>query len=93
MIAVTLRCLQVYVGDVTFVPFMKFWQQACEESNPPFQVSASYFSLFSFHRDSFPEVLLSTMMHLLQQEQLPACTKQTSLCVVMLLLLSPRIDS
>lgn len=59
------------------VAFMKFWQQAYEESNLPFQVSVSYFSLLSSHKASFPEVLLSTMMYLLLQEQLPACTKQT----------------
>lgn len=83
----------VYVRDVTFVAFMKFWQRACEESNLPFQVAVSYFSLFSCHRDSFPEVLLSTMMHPLQQEQLPACAQHTNLRDVVLLLLSPRIDS
>lgn len=72
---------------------MKFWQQVHEESNLPFQVAVSYFSLFFSLRASFPEVLLSTMRYLLQQGQLPACTKQTSLCDIVFLLLSPRIDS
>lgn len=48
--------------------------------------------LVLLYRASFPGVLLSPVMYLLQQEQLPACTKQTCLHDIVLLLLSPGID-